>query len=127
MHNIKELKKIFNNKKVFMTGHTGFKGSYMCVLLKYLGAKVYGYSLKPEKDGLYELLTSGVKYSVGGDFNVSCLSQKGLETFMQSSVALARQVHSNCYQSPANSKEKNNETTYEKIISKSTYSFNAML
>ncbi len=39
-----------------MTGHTGFKGSYMCVLLKVLGAKVYGYSLKPEKGSLYEIL-----------------------------------------------------------------------
>lgn len=56
MYNIDDLRKMFNNKKVFMTGHTGFKGSYMCVLLKVLGAKVYGYSLKPEKDSLYEIL-----------------------------------------------------------------------
>ena len=59
MLSIKELKKYYNGKKVLMTGHTGFKGSYMCVLLKYLGAKVYGYSLKPEKGELYELLTVG--------------------------------------------------------------------
>lgn len=56
MYNIDDLRKKFNNKKVFMTGHTGFKGSYMCVLLKVLGAKVYGYSLNPEKDSLYEIL-----------------------------------------------------------------------
>ena len=61
MLNLKELKKAFNGKKVLMTGHTGFKGSYMCVLLKYLGAEVYGYSLKPEKGGLYSLLVEGVK------------------------------------------------------------------
>ena len=48
-----------------MTGHTGFKGSYMCVLLKYLGAKVYGYSLKPEKGELYELLTVAASYASG--------------------------------------------------------------
>lgn len=61
MLNINELKKYFSGKKVLVTGHTGFKGSYMCVLLKYLGAKTYGYSLKPEKNGLYELLTKDVK------------------------------------------------------------------
>jgi CDP-glucose 4,6-dehydratase len=40
----------YKNKKVFLTGHTGFKGSWMLVLLQILGAKVKGYSLKaPEK------------------------------------------------------------------------------
>ena len=61
MLSINELKKYFSGKKVLVTGHTGFKGSYMCVLLKYLGAKTYGYSLKPEKGSLYELLNKGVK------------------------------------------------------------------
>ena len=63
MLKIGELKKYFSGKKVLVTGHTGFKGSYMCVLLKYLGAKTYGYALKPEKGSLYELLKKGVKSS----------------------------------------------------------------
>ena len=63
MLKIDELKKYFSGKKVLVTGHTGFKGSYMCVLLKYLGAKTYGYALKPEKGSLYELLKKGVKSS----------------------------------------------------------------
>ncbi len=37
----------FNNRKVLITGHTGFKGSWMSVLLDELWAKVYGYSLNP--------------------------------------------------------------------------------
>jgi len=37
----------YNNKKVFITGHTGFKGSWLCLLLNSLGADVYGYALKP--------------------------------------------------------------------------------
>lgn len=37
----------WNNKKVFVTGHTGFKGSWLCLWLHSLGAKVTGYSLKP--------------------------------------------------------------------------------
>ena len=39
--------KIFKNKKIIVTGHTGFKGSWLCIWLKLLGAKVYGISLKP--------------------------------------------------------------------------------
>ena len=64
MLSIKELKKYYNGKKVLMTGHTGFKGSYLCVLLKYLGAKVYGYSLKPVKGELYDILTCDYKKSI---------------------------------------------------------------
>jgi CDP-glucose 4,6-dehydratase len=37
----------WKNKKVFLTGHTGFKGSWMSLLLQHLGAKVKGYSLSP--------------------------------------------------------------------------------
>ncbi len=37
----------YRNKTVFVTGHTGFKGSWLCILLNLLGAKVYGYALLP--------------------------------------------------------------------------------
>lgn len=40
-------KKFWKNKKVFITGHTGFKGSWLCLLLYSLGAKITGYSLDP--------------------------------------------------------------------------------
>lgn len=39
----------FKNKKVFITGHTGFKGSWLTVWLHLLGAKIKGYSLPPER------------------------------------------------------------------------------
>jgi CDP-glucose 4,6-dehydratase len=35
---------VFKNKKVLITGHTGFKGGWLALWLEYLGAKVYGYS-----------------------------------------------------------------------------------
>jgi CDP-glucose 4,6-dehydratase len=35
----------YKNKKVLVTGDTGFKGSWLCIWLKELGAEVYGYSL----------------------------------------------------------------------------------
>ncbi len=39
---------------VLITGHTGFKGTWMTLLLQQLGVTVVGYSLKPEKDSLYD-------------------------------------------------------------------------
>ena len=53
----KQIKKNFwHKKKVFVTGHTGFKGSWLCIFLKYLGAEVFGYSLKPNTSpSLYKL------------------------------------------------------------------------
>lgn len=38
----------WKNKKVFVTGHLGFKGAWLVVYLKSLGAKIYGYSLEPD-------------------------------------------------------------------------------
>ncbi len=43
------LQSAFKNKKVFLTGHTGFKGAWMLQILHWLGADVKGYSLAPEK------------------------------------------------------------------------------
>jgi CDP-glucose 4,6-dehydratase len=37
----------YNGKKVFVTGHTGFKGSWLCKILANAGAVVTGYSLNP--------------------------------------------------------------------------------
>ena len=39
------LKKTFKNKKIIITGHTGFKGSWLSLWLKILGAKVIGLSI----------------------------------------------------------------------------------
>lgn len=43
------LRSVFNGKRVFLSGHTGFKGSWMLQILHSLGAVVKGYSLAPEK------------------------------------------------------------------------------
>ena len=39
---------IYRNRKVLITGHTGFKGTWMTFLLKEMGAKICGFSLSPE-------------------------------------------------------------------------------
>ena len=49
--------KFWSGKKVLITGHTGFKGSWMSVWLSLLGAEIYGYSLNPPTNpSLYDLL-----------------------------------------------------------------------
>ena len=37
----------WKGKRVFVTGHTGFKGGWICLWLKHLGVEVIGYSLEP--------------------------------------------------------------------------------
>jgi len=40
----------YNGKKVFLTGHTGFKGAWMLLILRALGAEVKGYALAPKSE-----------------------------------------------------------------------------
>lgn len=40
----------YKDKTVLVTGHTGFKGSWLCVMLEMAGAKVVGYALPPKED-----------------------------------------------------------------------------
>lgn len=50
----------YKGKKVFLTGHTGFKGSWLLIWLHSLGARVKGYALAPEQpEDLY--------YHINGD------------------------------------------------------------
>lgn len=41
---------IYHNRKVLITGHTGFKGSWLALWLSQMGAKITGYSLQPPTD-----------------------------------------------------------------------------
>lgn len=59
----------YKGKRVFVTGHTGFKGTWLCMLLKKAGAEVTGYSLEPPTDPALYYLTGIEKeiHSVTGD------------------------------------------------------------
>lgn len=59
----------YRGKNVFITGHTGFKGSWMCQLLLQQGARVTGYALEPPTDpSLFVCLgLGGQMTSVTGD------------------------------------------------------------
>ena len=60
---------LFQNKRVFLTGHTGFKGGWLTLWLQRLGAEVTGYALEPPTSpSLYEVarVASGIA-SIHGD------------------------------------------------------------
>jgi CDP-glucose 4,6-dehydratase len=60
---------IYKDKKVFLTGHTGFKGSWMTYWLQSIGAEVVGYSLPPNTEpNHFELL----KLDMTSHFNDIC-------------------------------------------------------
>ena len=50
----------WSGRRVFLTGNTGFKGSWMSIWLKFMGAEVRGFALEPpSKPNLYELTNCG--------------------------------------------------------------------
>jgi CDP-glucose 4,6-dehydratase len=58
---------MYNNKKVLITGHTGFKGSWLALWLSQMGANVTGYSLQPPTEpNHFQLLDLNIN-SVFGD------------------------------------------------------------
>lgn len=58
----------FHNKRILLTGHTGFKGAWLSELLLYAGADVTGYALPTEPGGLFDLLGLPQRmHSVEGD------------------------------------------------------------
>ena len=46
----------YQNKRVLVTGHTGFKGAWLCKILSMAGAAVTGFALPPAQPSLYELI-----------------------------------------------------------------------
>jgi len=60
---------VFNKKKVLITGHTGFKGSWLSVWLYMLGAEVSGFALPPDtkEDHFAVLKLSGRMNHIEGD------------------------------------------------------------
>ena len=59
----------YQGKKVFITGHTGFKGSWLCETLLSFGAEVWGYSLGvPTDPALFDILgLNGRMHDIRGD------------------------------------------------------------
>ena len=57
-----EYLEFYRGKRVLVTGHTGFKGAWLCRILEHLGADVLGYALPPPTSpSLFDLLKSTSK------------------------------------------------------------------
>ena len=76
-------REFWRGRRVLLTGHTGFKGSWLLLLLESLGAKVTGISLAPEGDSLFDQIG-------GADRCVHIVSDIRDEAAMRSIVAAAK-------------------------------------
>ena len=77
------VKNYFRGKKVFLTGHTGFKGSWFLVLLDILGAKTKGYALSPKNENslFFSIIDNCICESVIGDIRDREKLKKELSDF----------------------------------------------
>jgi CDP-glucose 4,6-dehydratase len=58
MVSLRQIQEAYGGKKVFLTGHTGFKGAWLTAALHLAGAKIKGYALPPDyPNGLFGLLS----------------------------------------------------------------------
>ena len=70
--------KYWKNKKILITGHTGFKGSWLTIWLKSIGAEIIGYSKSiPTNPSLYEIanVSDGIKSFEGNIQNYEFLKE----------------------------------------------------
>lgn len=80
MENLVDVLSFYKNKKVLVTGHTGFKGSWLCQILLMAGADVIGYSLEPPTNpSLFNIL--GIKNSIRSYIGDICDYDALLEIF----------------------------------------------
>lgn len=121
----------YHGKRVFLTGHTGFKGTWLTFLLKLLGADVCGFALTPPTEpSLYEILgISREIHSVRGDIRDLQSLQKAFESFQPEIVLhlAAQPIVRESYRDPRTTYETNVMGTVNILecirISKSVKSF----
>ena len=58
---MRNINNFYRNKKVFITGHTGFKGTWLANILIHMGAEVTGYSDYIQEHSLYDITGTSLK------------------------------------------------------------------
>lgn len=115
-------REFWRGKKVFITGHTGFKGSWLCLWLHSLGADVTGFSLEPPTDpSLFDLcnLQECIKTIIGDIRNREALSSALLDAEPEIVIHMAAQpIVRASYQNPVE--------TYETNVMGTIYLFEAV-
>lgn len=101
----------YKGKRVFLTGHTGFKGSWMCEILTNAGAIVTGYSLEaPTDPSLFKIanLESDIKHVIGDIRDMSALERAFQEAKPEIVFHLAAQpIVRDSYKNPVYTYETN--------------------
>lgn len=101
----------WNNKRVLLTGHTGFKGAWMALWLENLGAEVLGYSLEPDSDpSLFKLLQpwDGIRSIIGDVRDADKLSRTVADFDPQIVIHMAAQaLVRRSYREPVDTVESN--------------------
>ncbi|HEY4876433.1 MAG TPA: CDP-glucose 4,6-dehydratase [Puia sp.] len=100
-----ELLRFFSNKKVFVTGNTGFKGSWLSAILHELNVDIKGYALEPEyENGLFKILEPlKISANIFADIRNRNLLLKEIESFQPDYIfhLAAQPLVRRSYQIPA--------------------------
>ncbi len=77
------LEKFYKDKKIFLTGHTGFKGAWLSSWLRKMGAQICGFALEADRESLFNILDlqSDLEKSIIGDIRNHHELEKALKDF----------------------------------------------
>lgn len=110
-NNVEDILKFYRNKRVFLTGHTGFKGSWLCKILTNAGAIVTGYSLDaPTEPSLFKIanIENDIHSIIGDIRNMAILKSAFDEAQPEIVLHLAAQpIVRDSYKNPAYTYETN--------------------
>src|SRR3982750_791911 len=101
----------YKDKKIFVTGHTGFKGTWFITWLHMLGAKIKGYSLAPEDhNSFFNTISGQIEFeNVFADIRDTKRLQKEIDSFQPDFIfhLAAQALVRRSYQIPAETFEVN--------------------